>query len=122
MALQDAFEQLQSFDFNDLDVNNIGAWPTVIKVILMVIVFALVLGGGYYFYLTDKQKTLEISETKEVSLRTDYEKKAFQAANLEAYRNQKKEMENTFGALIKQLPSDTEVPGLLEDITRTALD
>ena len=41
---------------------------------------------------------------------------------MEAYRAQKIQMENTFGALVKQLPSETEVPGLLEDITRTAID
>lgn len=122
MALQDTLEQLQSFDFNDLDLNNIGTWPTPIKLILMLVVFSLVLGGGYYYYLTDKQTVLEQAETKEQSLKNDYEKKSAQAANLEAYREQKIQMENTFGALVKQLPSDTEVPGLLEDITRTAID
>ncbi|MCZ6854049.1 MAG: type 4a pilus biogenesis protein PilO [Gammaproteobacteria bacterium] len=122
MSLQDTFEQLQSFDFNELDVNNIGAWPGAIKVILMLLVFSIVLGGGYYYYLTDKQTMLERAETKEQNLRNDYEKKAAQAVNLDAYRDQKTQMENTFGALVKQLPSDTEVPGLLEDITRTAID
>jgi len=122
MALQDTLEQLQSFDFNDLDLNNIGTWPTPIKLILMLVVFSLVLGGGYYYYLTDKQTVLEQAETKEQSLKNDYEKKSAQAANLEAYREQKIQMENTFGALVKQLPSETEVPGLLEDITRTAID
>lgn len=122
MALQHTLEQLQSFDFNDLDLNNIGTWPTPIKLILMLVVFSLVLGGGYYYYLTDKQTVLEQAETKEQSLKNDYEKKSAQAANLEAYREQKIQMENTFGALVKQLPSETEVPGLLEDITRTAID
>ena len=122
MALQDTLEQLQSFDFNDLDLNNIGTWPTPIKLILMLLVFLLVLGGGYYYYLTDKQAVLEKAAAQELSLKNDYEKKSSQAANLEAYRDQKIQMENTFGALVKQLPSDTEVPGLLEDITRTAID
>ena len=122
MALQDTLEQLQSFDFNELDLNNIGTWPTPIKLILMLLVFLLVLGGGYYYYLTDKQAVLEKAEAQEVNLKNDYEKKSSQAANLEAYRDQKIQMENTFGALVKQLPSDTEVPGLLEDITRTAID
>jgi len=122
MSLQDTFEQLQSFDFNDLDVNNIGSWPGVIKIILMLLVFSIVLGGGYYYYLTDKQTLLARAESKEQNLRNDYEKKAAQAVNLDAYRAQKIQMEKTFGALVKQLPSDTEVPGLLEDITRTAID
>ena len=54
---------------------------------------------------------------QEVTLRRDYEQKAFEAANLEAYKRQMVEMEESFGALVSQLPSDTEVPGLLEDIT-----
>ncbi len=122
MALQDTLEQLQNFDFGDLDINNIGSWPTVVKSIIMLLLLVAVLGGGYYAYLTDKQTALGSVETKEAELRRDYEAKAFQAANLDAYRKQKDEMEATFGALLKQLPSDTEVPGLLEDITRTAID
>jgi len=122
MALQDSLEQIKSIDFNDLDVNNIGSWPTVVKALLMTILFALVLGGGYYWHITDKQKTLDVSAAKEVDLREDYEDKAALAANLDALRIQKQEMEAAFGALLRQLPSDTEVPGLLEDITRTAID
>ena len=122
MAMQDTLEQLQNFDLNDLDFNNIGSWPGPVKIILMVLAFVLVLGAGYYFYLTDKQTMLERAEAKEVELRADYEVKAEKAANLEEYRAQKQQMEATFGALLKQLPQDTEVPGLLDDITRTALD
>jgi type IV pilus assembly protein PilO len=122
MAMQDTLEQLQNFDLNDLDFNNIGSWPGPVKIILMVLAFALVLGAGYYFYLTDKQTMLERAEAKEAELRADYEVKAEKSANLEEYRAQKQQMEATFGALLKQLPQDTEVPGLLDDITRTALD
>lgn len=122
MALKDSLEQLQNFDLSDLDVNNIGSWPGAVKVVVMVLVFLLVLGGGYYFYLTDKQSTLDRAARKEQELRADFEDKSFQAANLEAYRQQKVEMETTFETLLRQLPKDTEVPGLLEDITRTALD
>ncbi|MGD8417963.1 MAG: type 4a pilus biogenesis protein PilO [Pseudomonadales bacterium] len=122
MAIQDTLDQLQDFDLNDLDFNNIGSWPGPIKILLMVIAFVLVVGAGYYFYLTDKQSTLDRAQTKELDLRRDYEVKAEKAANLEEYRAQKQQMEATFGALLKQLPQDTEVPGLLDDITRTALD
>ena len=122
MALQDTLEQLQNFDLGDLDMNNVGSWPTPVKVIVMVLVFAAVVGGGYYALLTDKLATLERAEVKETDLRQEYERKSADAANLEAYRAQKAEMEATFGALLRQLPSDTEVPGLLDDITRTALD
>jgi type IV pilus assembly protein PilO len=122
MAMQDSLEQLRNFDLGDLDVNNIGSWPGPVKAILMAIGFLLVVGAGYYLYLTDKQAMLERVELKEQDLRKDYEFKAERAANLDEYRAQKREMEATFGALLKQLPQDTEVPGLLDDITRTALD
>ena len=122
MALQDTLDQIRNFDIGDLDINNIGSWPAAIKGIVMLLLFGGVLGGGYYAYLTDKQTMLDVVEAKEVNLRQDYESKAFRAANLDAYRKQRDEMEATFGALLKQLPSDTEVPGLLEDITRTAID
>lgn len=122
MAIQDTLEQLQNFDINDLDFNNIGSWPGPVKAILMILAFAIVIGAGYYFYLTDKQNMLERAEVRESELRADYEVKAEKAANLEEYRAQKQQMEATFGALLKQLPQDTEVPGLLDDITRTALD
>ncbi len=122
MALQDTLDQIRNFDIGDLDINNVGSWPAAIKGIVMLLLFVGVLGGGYYAYLTDKQTMLDVVEAKEVNLRQDYESKAFKAANLDAYRKQRDEMEATFGALLKQLPSDTEVPGLLEDITRTAID
>ena len=60
-------------------------------------------------------------EAQEVKLKKEFETKAFKVANLDAYRQQMVEMEESFGALVSQLPSDTEVPGLLEDITNKGL-
>lgn len=122
MALQDSLDQLKSIDFNNLDVNNIGSWPAAVKVLLSMFLFLLVLGVGYYWHITEKQTDLDRVEAKEETLRTEYKDKAALAANLEALRVQKQEMEAAFGALLRQLPSDTEVPGLIEDITRTAID
>lgn len=122
MAFKDSLDQLRNFDLADLDVNNIGSWPAAVKAIVMALVFLLVLGGGYYFYLTDKQSVLDRAERQEQDLRRDFESKSFRAANLDAYRAQMVEMETTFESLLRQLPSDTEVPGLIEDITRAALD
>ena len=67
------------------------------------------------------QLQLEAAQKQELTLKKDYEQKAFQAANLDAYKAQMVEMRESFGALVSQLPSDTEVPGLLEDITNNGV-
>ncbi|WP_397450302.1 type 4a pilus biogenesis protein PilO [Pseudomonas sp. NA-150] len=112
---------LRKIDINDLDLNNLGSWPAAVKTIAGVLVMVLVLALGYNFYLKDLQTQLDLSRATEETLKGQFATKAFQAANLEAYKVQMKEMENSFGALLRQLPGDTEVPGLLEDITRTGL-
>lgn len=122
MALQDTIKQLQSINLSELDFNNVGAWPAALKAIFMIILLLIIVGGGYSLYLSDKRAALQASAQQEVEYRTEYEAKAAQAANLEAYLLQKEEMSETFGALLRQLPSDTEVPGLVEDITRTAIE
>lgn len=110
-------ESLQDFDINDLDFENIGSWPTPIKAITWVLVFAIVVFGLYKYDISDLQNQLASVQVKEKQLREEYSKKAFEAANLDRYRAQMKEMEQSFSALVGQLPNDTEVPGLLEDIT-----
>lgn len=122
MAIQDIFQELQEFDFNDLDLENIGSWPKPFKVIVWILVFAAVLTLGYVYDVSDLQEGLAREQQKEQTLRAEFERKAFQAANLDSYRKQMEEMEESFGALVSQLPSDTEVPGLLEDITKKGLE
>jgi type IV pilus assembly protein PilO len=112
---------LRKIDISDLDVNNLGSWPAAVKTIAGALVLIIVLALGYNFYLKDLQDQLDLSRASEVTLKEQFANKAYLAANLNAYKMQMKEMENSFGALLRQLPSDTEVPGLLEDITRTGL-
>ena len=121
MALQDSLRSLQDFDVNDLDLDSVGSWPIAIKIIVWVLLLVGVLAGGYYYDIKGLQEQLAREEAKEVELKEDFERKAFQAANLDAYRKQMAEMEESFGAWVSQLPSDTEVPGLLEDITNKGL-
>ena len=121
MGFAEQMESLKGFDVNDLDFNNAGSWPAPIKAIVLLLVFILILGGGYWFLIKDQYASLDRVEAEEVKLKQQYESKAFKVANLEAYREQMREMEESFGALLKQLPADTEVPGLLEDITNTGL-
>ncbi len=122
MAIKDALEELKGFDVNDLDLENIGSWPMAVKVIVWAMVFVGVLFGGYNYGVSELQDKLAEVEKEEKTLKQQYEIKAFQAANLEGYRHQMLEMEESFKALVSQLPSDTEVPGLLEDITGSGVE
>lgn len=121
MAFEDTMRSMREFDLGSLDFDNMGSWPVPIKVLVWLVLVIAVLVGGYYYHIEDLQLELAKVEEKEVALRKEFEKKAFEAANLDAYRQQMVEMEESFGALVSQLPSDTEVPGLLEDITNKGL-
>ena len=122
MAFQDVLNDLRELDFNELSVDNIGSWPLAVKVIAWVLLFIVLITLGYFYSIADMRDQLTQVESKEVDLKKEFEDKAFKAANLEALRKQMKEMEESFGALVSQLPSDTEVPGLLEDITNKGVE
>lgn len=121
-ALRANLQQLGEIDLAELDFSRIGSWPVAIRAVLMVFAFLAVIGGGYYLLLTDKFARLDREAREEQELRDEFSRKSEQVANLQIYRQQKIEMEATFGTLLRQLPSDTEVPALIEDITRAALD
>ena len=120
MSFQDSLKELKEIDFADLDIQQIGIWPKPVKIILLVSVVIVVLLSGYFFKVKDLRQQHQTEFRKETTLLQQYETKSFQAANLDAYRQQMIELDKTFGALLKQLPKDTEVPGLLEDITEVA--
>lgn len=115
-GVSDFFEQLQDFDVSELDVERIGVWPLPGRILVCALAVALVLGLTYYLFISDLKLSFESEVAQEATLKASFERKAFESANLAAYRKQMTEMEDSFGALLQQLPSDTEVPGLLEDI------
>ena len=117
MSWTDRLKELNEIDLNDLDFENVGAWPAAARAIVAVIVFAALVIAGYYYHVADLADRLATSESKELELRREFERKAFEALNVGAYKLQLQEMRDSFGALVSQLPSDTEVPGLLEDIS-----
>lgn len=121
MTLSEWLDGLRNVNLSDLDVNNLGAWPAAIKTIAAALLLIVLLGLGYQFHISDLGAELDQRRAEELTLRDAYANKAYLAANLETYVEQMKEMEISFGAMLRQLPSDTEVPGLLEDITRTGL-
>ena len=115
-TLQDYLDQINEFDVNDIDWTRMGVWPIAGKVVLCVLIVVALVVAGYFFIIKDLNEELDRVTAKEAQLKTTFKSKVHEAINLEAYREQMKEMEVSFGALVAQLPSDTEVPGLLEDI------
>ncbi|SCZ66209.1 type IV pilus inner membrane component PilO [Thiohalomonas denitrificans] len=110
-----------NINFNDLDLENVGNWPPLVKGISILILCILTLGAGYYFDTQHQWQELERVRAKESVLKKDFETKQAKAANLDAYKQQMQEMKESFGTMLRQLPSKTEVPDLLVDITQTGL-
>lgn len=105
----------------DLDFSDVGAWPITAKVIAVAALCAAVLGAGYWFDTRNQLAELERIKAEEPGLKQTFESKQNKAANLEAYRAQKAEMEESFGAMLRQLPSKTEVAELLVDISQAGI-
>lgn len=108
-------------DFRNLDRNNIGGWPQGVKLTFCTILFALLLLGGWYFFITDRQDELQQKQNQETQLKKEFSEKQAKVVNLEALRTQLDEMRDMLRQLLRQLPSRTEMPELLVDISQTAL-
>ncbi len=109
-------------DLRNLDPNDVGRWPLPVRVAAIVVIFALVCAGGIYFTIVkDKQLTLEKEQGQEIQLKGTFENKQRKAANFQEYADQLVEMEQSFGAMLRQLPGETEIPNLIIDISQTGL-
>lgn len=106
---------------NDIDFNESGEWPLVGKIVAAILICAVIWGAGYYFLIKDKRTELARLEQTEAELRMSFEIKQSKAVNLEAYKEQMKEMELSFASMLQQLPRKSEVADLLVDISRTGL-
>jgi type IV pilus assembly protein PilO len=114
MTFQEALDELQS-----LDPNNVGAWPSFAYIGACLILIAVITVGGYYYLVIPNLEALDREQRTETTLRQEFATKQAKAANLTAYRNQLAEMEQSFGSMLRQLPSKTEVANLLNDISQT---
>ena len=112
---------MADIDLNNLDFSNIGSWPLAVKGVLIAVVAVGVLTLGYFLDVQAQQESLERITNQENQLKEDFEFKQAKAANLDGYKAQMVEMEDSFGAMIRQLPSKTEVEDLLVDISQTGL-
>ena len=108
-------------DLNNLDFSEIGSWPLAARLGVVMLLFVVVLGLGYWFDTQEQIKQLKAAESTELELKSVFEAKAHKAANLDAYRSQLDEMRESFGAMLRQLPNKTEVADLLVDVSQTGL-
>jgi len=104
-------------DINELDFENVGSWPAIVKYISYLIVFALVVGLFYYLDTGSQYDRLSSATRAESNLRKVYETKYRKSANLEAYKLQMTEMQESFKHLLQQLPKGKEIPDLIDDIS-----
>jgi len=122
MDIQNTLDKINNFDPNDIDWNNMGSWPLVGRVIFAALFFIVLLAIAYFVLgIADQQEQYDRVLAQEESLKKELETKSFRVSNLDAYKKQLADIEESFGSLLRQLPRDTEVAGLLEDITASAL-
>ncbi|MCH1931396.1 type 4a pilus biogenesis protein PilO [Shewanella sp. A25] len=114
--------KLDLSQFNDIDFENIGGWPAQVKGFFAILLAILVFVAGYYLVISDAVDVYQAEQKKELQLREDFKSKYQLAANLKLYREQLAEMEKQFAELLKMLPSENEMPGLLDDVTFVATD
>jgi type IV pilus assembly protein PilO len=108
-------------DLRRLDPKNIGNWPLGPKLGALVVLLIIVVALSYWFDWQNQLEELETHRSKEVQLRQTFVEKKKQAINLDAYRKQLEDIEKSFGALLKQLPSKSEMDALLTDINQAGL-
>ncbi len=108
-------------DINNLDPNNPGVWPMPVKAVVFAVVFAAIVYAGWHFDITVQREALFALEKKEHDQLEILDVRQKKAANLDALKEQMKEMQQNFGDMVRQLPNKTEVAGLLIDISQTGL-
>ncbi|HEX4873195.1 MAG TPA: type 4a pilus biogenesis protein PilO [Nevskiaceae bacterium] len=116
MALQTYLDELRT-----LDPQNPAVWPTWVHIGATVLAMMVIIGAGLYLLVKPQTEVLESREREEIVLRTDFEAKQKKVAALDAYKAQLAEMEKSFGAMLRQLPSRAEVANLLNDIAQTRI-
>ena len=108
-------------ELKQLDTKNPGGWPWPFKIAAMLLIFILILVAGFFLLYQAQLDDLDKEEKKETDLKTVFVEKKKLAVNLEAYQQQRAEIEQAFGALLKQLPTRSEMDALLIDINQAEI-
>ncbi|HZV38689.1 MAG TPA: type 4a pilus biogenesis protein PilO [Pseudoxanthomonas sp.] len=111
----------KKFRLSDLDFNNIGGWPKQAKIVFCVLIGLFILVMAWLLLIKGKREELQGLERQEADLRMEFETKQGRAANLQPLKQQLAQMEQVLQQMLRQLPSKTEMPDLIVDISQTAL-
>ena len=117
MTVEQFFQQ-----FNTLDMNNYGSWPLSVKITCWIFIFLAVLALGYFVVIRSQLEAIANAQAKEQSLLNEFKEKDSKLRNLQQYQTQLQEMEANFNQQLEQLPKETEIPSLVEDINLTGVN
>jgi type IV pilus assembly protein PilO len=108
-------------DIRRLNIRDAGNWPLLPKIVVLTLIFVIIVIAGGLLDWRDQLDALDKVQAEEVKLREAYASKKAKAVNLELYVQQLREIEQSFGALLKQLPNKSEMDALLTDINQAGL-
>ncbi|HHW4678596.1 MAG TPA: type 4a pilus biogenesis protein PilO [Xylella sp.] len=111
----------KSFKLSDLDFNNVGGWPQQAKLVFCILVGFFIVIMAWFLIISGKREELGSLEGKERELRSEFQKQQERAVNLQPLKQQLAQMEDVLKQMLRQLPSKTEMPDLIVDISQTAL-
>ena len=108
-------------ELSNLDINDMASWSRRVKMVMATLLAIIIIGLGYKFVVQPKLVDLENVEAREPGLKQTYLDKKELAINLEEYKKQKIEAQETFNLLKEVLPNESEIPDLLRDMTQVGL-
>jgi type IV pilus assembly protein PilO len=108
-------------DIRRLNIREVGSWPLLPRIGLLLIIFVAIVAAGAFLDWKDRYEELDRAKAQEGTLKEQYATKKAKAINYDIYVQQLKEIEQSFGALLKQLPNKAEMDALLTDINQAGL-
>lgn len=108
--------------FNTLDPNNYGSWPLSVKITCWIFIVFLICAVGYFVVIKPQLDAISSAHAQEQNLLNEFREKDSKLRNLQQYQAQLQEMEVNFNQQLEQLPKETEIPGLVEDINVTGVN
>ncbi len=108
-------------ELNKLDLKTLADWPLPTKLVALALLAVAIVAGGWWFDWRSGMETLDAAKQKETELRSVFTTKKNQAINLDAYKKQLADIEQAFGALLKQLPNKQEMDALITDVNQAGL-